>query len=120
MQLEFTGGFKSPIFETDKGKDLEIEWKTIDEAKEIRKVSVYVYENKKQGFCLIQRLRFADENNNKLFEFIWSQDNDGHWVTHEVQKGSEIIGMYCNTENNSIRMFSFITWEPTVITITPN
>ncbi len=111
IQLGFTNGVQSSYFNTSWVKDeTELKWTEIDTSKTIRKVSVYWG----MGYC-IERLRLIDENDENIIELNWDESNNGEWITKEIPKGQEIIGLYCNkiiASPGIIGRLGFILWNP--------
>ena len=92
--------------------DQNLEHIDIDITRRIAKVSVHLYTSNKY----INKLKFLDETDNIIMNLEFDCNYGDEWVTHEIPKGQEIIGLYCNTETgsniNSMNKLGFLLWTP--------
>ena len=69
--------------------------------------------------CSIRGLRLADIGGNLLLDVTWyAAGKEGCWVTQNIQNGSEIIGLKCNTKesDSTIMRLACMIWTPKVTT----
>ena len=94
LQLEFTNGYTSPMFETAESQRENSEVKAIhiNPARTIGQITMSLYHGTVPiGFQLID-----DLGDHIMYEF-WTNKRGGHFVTQDIPKGYQIIGLRCNT-----------------------
>ena len=110
IRLEFTYGITSPLFEAE-DKNHKLKSVEVDTTRTVRKISMNVCDSLNQ----LRGMRLIDQFGKNIIELIWCTNNtDCKWITQEVPKGQQIIGLQCNTKTNNsfIQCLGFILWTP--------
>ena len=97
LQLEFSNGYSTPMFETTESKKSKRSVHTIqiDPNRTIGQITMSLYHGTVPiGFQLID-----DLGDHIMYEF-WTNKRGGHFVTQDIPKGYQIIGVKCNTGAN--------------------
>ena len=96
IQLCFTNGEKTPLFETKASSAAGEMLKTIRVAQTcpIKKISV----KGQSGF--IDGLRLTDEKGHVIVDECWNilMKDSTEWSTYEIPAGQEIVGIYCHAK----------------------
>ena len=116
VQLQFTNGIESPLFQKDaianKANEDGYELKNleIDPTKKIVKVSFKVREID-NAMCA---LRLIDESATNVIELEWIKTDNDAWVSCDIPDGHEIIGLYMSTAGltEHIQSLGFMLWRP--------
>lgn len=116
MQLKFTNGVESPIFQKDavEKEPATGSWAEkhadIDTSKSIRKVSIKVRKTNN----LMYAMRLTDDSGVHVVDVEWDTHSAAKWVTHDIPDGQEIIGLYMSKKGKSydIQSLGFILWKP--------
>ena len=108
IQLKFTNGVKSPLFQTassvDVGRAQEAE---IDFERRIVRANVFVSTSKK-----IYALQLVDDCGEYALDLTFDTGS-GDWHCREIPADREIIGLYCNTDDpHYIQNLGLILWTP--------
>ena len=113
IQLGFTGGVTSPLFQAKFMDSQKLQHVPVDLSKhKIARVSMYVYTYSGE----LLRMKFTDSFGQVLFEQRF-RDGDYslcHWYSREIPPDRDIIGVYCNTSTDAcyIKSLGFILWRP--------
>ena len=111
IQFGFTGGVKSPLYQTALGNDPKHELKTIkiDTKKVIRQVSMKVW----NGYA-IKGLRLTDNEGEHMINLDWA--GVGQWSHDDIPEGQEIIGLKCNLSSypSAIPRLGLLLWVPLI------
>ena len=112
IQLVFTQGFETPMYEATSmaEKNYEVSSIKVDKkAKKIAKIGIFWFKNHVCGIRLINK--FGDIVADKTWYSAGGED--AKFEMKDVPEGAEIIGIKCNnTLSFSIPTISFIIWEP--------
>ena len=109
IQLEFSNGIKSPLYETKESKEKQFELKRakFDHTQTIREISMKVGQNAYDSFTGFKL------NDGYIADVVWSETSENaKWVTQRVPDGNEIIGIQCDLEERTIRRLRFALWNP--------
>ena len=109
FQLHFTDEVESQVFEASKSK-ASLTHIEIDTERTIRKISLKIAYNEE-----IRGLRLMDEFDEFIVDVTWCEHSDiGEWVTKQIPKGLEIIGVRCRTQHyyTIIPRIDFLLWKP--------
>ena len=66
----------------------------IDQTRRISKVSVQCDGIEKWASAM----KFIDENDEVIQNFVWDENEQVGWITHEVPVGHQIIGLYMSKQ----------------------
>ena len=93
IEILFSNGVETPLFEEEGYKDSNFEWKfiDIDPNKPIRKISV-----RSDVAGWIFGLRFINADGENIIDENWNTTEDGDWVTKDIPEGEEVIGIKCD------------------------
>ena len=121
MQLKFTNGIETPIFQKDAldareaaGRANHGKWAlksvNLDTKRRISKVSVRV--RPEQYF--MDGMRLYDENDEMVIDLKWCDSKDSVWETRNIPDGYEIIGLYMSKKGHeeAIQSLGFNLWKP--------
>ena len=121
IQLKFTNGFSTPMFETQLAKDDNHEMKKVpvDPTREIRRVKVR-YEEFPDRNTYIHGLAMEDKESNKIVDLIFANYRSRE-TTETIAEGHHIIGLQVNTKSHPdhISRLGFVVWGPTEHKRTP-
>ena len=69
-----------------------------------------------QGGFKFLGLRLFDENGDAFVNKVWctADLSDSAWVTKNIDRGQEIIGLQAYTDYNNFCRIAWLLWEPTV------
>ena len=83
MQMVFSNGLESPLFETAASADNQLKSLAIDTSRDIRLISMLVDSGR-----YYHGIRFADANNKIISEVTWYDQDWGVWTPlQEVPEG---------------------------------
>ena len=116
IQLMFTNGVESPIFESDTSRDRELTTIDIDISKSVRKLGLLVSNSN-----YIFGIKLLDEKNREIIWEEWNGEVPGHitWKYQKIPEGQEIIGVYGNKTKGgySIKQLGFVMWKPNPLAV---
>ena len=110
IQLMFTNGVETPLFEAANAVNKELQTFDIDITKRIKKIGILVSNSN-----YIFGIKFIDEKNREILDEWWQMDNDNiKWYYQTIPDGQEIIGLYGNKTISpySIKQLGFVLWKP--------
>lgn len=110
IQLCFTNGVESPLFESDAAADLELERYPINSIMRVKKLSYSMSEDRKR----IEGIAMHTRGGTRTIELLsqnWSQA-DPQWTSMELPQAKEIIGVYGTREADAITSFGFVVAVP--------
>ena len=90
IEMLFSNEIETPLYEDDGYKQDDFMWKfiDIDPNRQIRSISV-----RSDPCGWIFGLRLMDEDGVNIVDENWNKVEDGDWVTKDITKGEEIIGL---------------------------
>ena len=103
MQLVFSDGIESPMFEVEGAVDEEVKTIDIDTARVIRYISMHIYSDNS-----MDAIRLLDEDLKVIAE-INTEAESGEWTENQtIPEGKHIIGLKTNTKSTEIHSLAFI------------
>ena len=91
IQLLFTNGIESPVFDTEVSEEKPMQFVEVEVLERVAEVYYYVLEDR------IQEIKLADENGKVFASVSGNIDiSKSDKITQKIPAGMEIIGAYCS------------------------
>ena len=98
IQLHFSNGMESPLYQTKDAIEREWEVKSreiFDKKRTIKKINVLVRE-----YAYIHRIKFVDEKDLPVLDLVFDDREQGRWGSCELEEGEGVVGIYCSTSES--------------------